>query len=248
MVENRISLGIQGLDEMLYGGINSGKIVGLVGPAGSGKTLISLQFLHKSLKKGNKCLYISSNHNEKELISQSFIYGWDFEPFISDKKLTLKCMEPVQTALRGNEYHLTSKYLDEMPSVVNKEKNDIVIIDPITDFISLCKNEVESRGRLLNLFRIIKDNCSTAMITAESEVDSCSTKSGIVEYAVDGLLILRRVQSADLNEIHHVIQIAKMRWTKHVREIRQYDFTDNGIEVYNKYNVFLGDSGEVKKK
>jgi len=248
MVENRISLGIKGLDEMLYGGINSGKIVGLVGPAGSGKTLISLQFLHKSLKNGNKCLYISSNHNEKELISQSFIYGWDFEPFISDKQLTLKCMEPVQTVLRGDEYHLTSKYLDEMPSVVNKEKNDIVIIDPITDFISLCKNEVESRSRLLNLFRIIKDNSSTAMITAESEVDSCSTKSGIVEYAVDGLLILRRVQSADLNEILHVIQIAKMRWTKHLREIRQYDFTDHGIEVYSKYNVLLGDSGEINKK
>jgi KaiC/GvpD/RAD55 family RecA-like ATPase len=157
-------------------------------------------------------------------------------------------MKPVQTVLRGDEYHLTSKYLDELPMVVNKMKNDIVIIDPITDFISLCKSEVESRSRLLNLFELIKENCSTAVITAESEIDSCSTKSGMVEYAVDGLFILRRVQSADLNEIHHVIQIAKMRWTKHIREIRQYDFTDHGIEVYSKYNILLGDSGEVKKK
>lgn len=248
MVENRISLGIQGLDEMLYGGINSGNIIGLIGPAGSGKTLISLQFLHASLKKGNKCLYISSNHDEKDLKSHSIIYGWDFEPFLNNKQLTLKSMEPVQTVLRGDEYYLTSKYLDELPMVVNKLKNDIVIIDPITDFISLCKSEVESRSRLLNLFRLIKDNSSTAMITAESEIDSCSTKSGIVEYAVDGLLILRRVQSADLNELLHVIQIAKMRWSNHVREIRQYDFTDHGIEVYSKYNVLLGDSSEVKKK
>ncbi|MCX9083508.1 MAG: hypothetical protein OIN87_01770 [Candidatus Methanoperedens sp.] len=248
MVENKISLGIKGLDEMLYGGISSGNIIGLVGPAGSGKTLMSLQFLHASLKKGNKCLYISSNHNETQLKSHSIAYGWDFEPFINTKHLTLKCMKPVQTELRGNEYHLTSKYLDELPMEVNKMKNDIIIIDPITDFISLCKSEVESRSRLLNLFELIKENCSTAVITAESEIDSCSTKSGIVEYAVDGLLILRRVQSADLNEIHHVIQIAKMRWTKHIREIRQYDFTDHGIEVYSKYNVLLGDSGDVKKK
>jgi circadian clock protein KaiC len=248
MIENKISLGIKGLDEMLYGGVSSENIIGLVGPAGSGKTLMSLQFLHASLKKGNKCLYISSNHNEKELKSHSIIYGWDFEPFLNNKQLTLKCMKPVQTVLRGDEYHLTSKYLDELPMVVNKMKNDIVIIDPITDFISLCKSEVESRSRLLNLFELIKENCSTAVITAESEIDSCSTKSGLVEYAVDGLLILRRVQSADLNEIHHVIQIAKMRWTKHIREIRQYDFTDHGIEVYSKYNILLGDSGEVKKK
>ena len=46
MGETKISSGIQGIDEMLYGGINSGSIIGVVGPAGSGKTLISLQFLH----------------------------------------------------------------------------------------------------------------------------------------------------------------------------------------------------------
>lgn len=248
MVENKISLGIQGLDEMLYGGINPGNIIGLVGPAGSGKTILSLQFLHASLKKGNNCLYISTNHNEKELKSHSLDYGWDFEPFINTKQLTLKSMEPVHMELRGEEFDLTSNYLDELPSVVKKMKTDIVIIDPITDFIALCKSEVESRSRLLNLIRIIKDNSSTAMITAESGMDSCSTKSGIVEYAVDGLLILRRVQSADLNEILHVIQIAKMRWTKHLREIRQYDFTDKGIEVYSKYNVLIGDSGDANKK
>jgi circadian clock protein KaiC len=81
MVENRISLGIEGLDDMLSGGINSGNIIGLVGPAGSGKTLMSLQFLYASLKKGNKCLYISSNHSEKELKLHTITYGWDFEPF-----------------------------------------------------------------------------------------------------------------------------------------------------------------------
>jgi KaiC/GvpD/RAD55 family RecA-like ATPase len=248
MVDDKISLGIQGLDEMLYGGINSGDIIGLVGQTGSGKTLMSLQFLHASLKKGNTCFYISSNHQEKELITHSFAYGWDFEPFINNKQLTLKCMEPVEMELRGEEFHLTSKYLDEMPMEVKKAKTDIVIIDPITDFISLCKNEVESRSRLLNLFRIIKDNSSTALIIAESEIDSCSTKSGIIEYAVDGLLILRRIQSANLNDILHVIQITKMRWRKHIREIRQYDFTDHGIEVYSKYNVLIGDSVEIKKK
>ncbi|MCX9083867.1 MAG: hypothetical protein OIN87_03595 [Candidatus Methanoperedens sp.] len=248
MAEDKISMGIPGLDEMLYGGVNSGNIIGLVGPAGSGKTLMSLQFLYASLKNGKKCLYISSNHNEKELKSKSIVYGWDFEPFLDNKQLVLKYMEPVHTELRGEEFHLTSKYLDELPITVKNMKTDIVIIDPITDFITLCKSEVESRSRLLNLFRLIKDNSSTAMITAESEIDSCSTRSGIVEYAVDGLFILRRVQSSDLNEILHVIQIAKMRWTKHLREIRQYDFTEKGIDVYSKYNVLIGGSGDARKK
>ena len=238
METNRISSGIQGIDEMLFGGINLGHIIGIVGPAGSGKTLISLQFLHSCLKQGKKCLYISANHTKEDLMKHSLIYGWDFEPFINNRLLDLNFLEPV----------LTSQYLDELPIVVSKTKSDIVIIDPVTDFLSLCQNDVESRSRLLNLFKIIKEYRATALITAESDVNSCSTKSGIIEYAVDGLFINRRIQSADMNEVMHVIQIAKMRWTKHIREIRQYDFTDKGIEVYSKYNVLLGVTNETKRK
>jgi KaiC/GvpD/RAD55 family RecA-like ATPase len=131
---------------------------------------------------------------------------------------------------------------------VSKTKTDIVIVDPVTDFLLLCQDEGESRSRLFNLLKIIKEYGATAMITAESDVDSSSTKSGIIEYAVDGLFINRRIQSADMNEIMHVIQIAKMRWTKHIREIRQYDFTDKGIEVYSKYSVLLGGTNETKRK
>lgn len=171
-------------------------------------------------------------------MKHSLTYGWDFEPFINNRLLEINFLEPI----------LTSQYLDELPIVVSKTKSDIIIIDPVTDFISLCQNEIESRSRLLNLFKIIKEYRATALITAESEVDSCSTKSGIIEYAVDGLFINRRIESADMNEIMHVIQIAKMRWTKHIREIRQYDFTDKGIEVYSKYNVLLGDTNETKRK
>jgi circadian clock protein KaiC len=238
MEENRISSGIQGIDEMLYGGINLGHIIGIVGPAGSGKTLMSLQFLHSCLKQGKKCLYISANHTREDLMKHSLTYGWDFEPFINNRLLEINFLEPI----------LTSQYLDELPIVVSKTKSDILIIDPVTDFISLCQNEIESRSRLLNLFKIIKEYRATALITAESDVDSCSTRSGIIEYAVDGLFINRRIESADMNEIMHVIQIAKMRWTKHIREIRQYDFTDKGIEVYSKYNVLLGDTNETKRK
>ncbi len=237
----KLSTGIGGLDEMLDGGINHGSIVAAVGPPGSGKTIFSLQFLHASLNSGNTVLYISANHREEELIQHSESYGWDFSQFIKSKQLVLMEMPPVQLMQRGGEMHLVSDYLDKLPRVVNESKMEVVIIDSVTDFLMLCKSQFESRSRLLNLFKIISDNGSSALITAESDVNSDSTKYGIVEYAVDGLIVLRKVQSADLSEIVHVIQVAKMRWSKHMREIRQYDFTENGIVVYNKYSVMLSD-------
>ncbi|MCZ7393853.1 MAG: ATPase domain-containing protein [Candidatus Methanoperedens sp.] len=237
----KLSTGISGLDEMLDGGINHGSIVAAVGPPGSGKTIFSLQFLHASLSSGRTCLYISANHRVEELMRYSQSYGWDFSQFITSKQLVLMQIPPVQLMQRGGEMHLVSEYLDELPRVVNEIKMEVVIIDSVTDFLMLCKSQFESRSRLLNLFTIISDNGSSALITAETDVNSDSSKYGIVEYAADGLIVLRRVQSADLSEIVPVIQVAKMRWSKHMREIRQYDFTDRGIVVYNRYNVMLSD-------
>lgn len=225
---------------MLYGGLNPESITGVVGPPGSGKTVLSLQFLHTSLSNGRTCLYISANHSEKELISHSKRFGWDLEPYIKNENLILKYIKPVETTYSGGEMRLTSDYLDELPRVVNEIKADVLVIDSITDFLMLCKTDIERRSRLLSLFQTIKENASTALLTAESDVDSDSTKRGIVEYVVDGLIILRRVQSPDMSDIVHVLQVAKVRWTKHQREIRQYEFTNNGIEVYSQYNVLLG--------
>jgi len=224
---------------MLYGGINPGSVVALVGPPGSGKTLMSLQFLYQSLTDGNYCLYVSASHSEQEIVLQSRRYGWDFEPYIESKQLILVCLKPVQLVLRGEEIHLVSKYIDELPRIVKEFDREVVIIDPITDFLMLCKTDIESRSRFLGLCSMVKDNNSTALITAESEVPLGTTRNGIVEYAADGLVVLRRVQSQDLSEITHVVQIAKMRWAKHMREIRQFGFNDNGIEVYSRYDVML---------
>ena len=52
-----INTGISGLDEMIHSGIPDGSIISVIGPAGSGKTIMSLQFLHANLLQGKKCLY-----------------------------------------------------------------------------------------------------------------------------------------------------------------------------------------------
>lgn len=236
----KISTGLKGLDEMMKGGINPSSVIAIVGPHGSGKTLISLQFLNACLAAGKSCLYLSSMHTENELLENAVRYGWKFEPFIKSKQLVLKYVVPVHLTQQGVELHLVSNYLDELPMTVSEKKAKIVIIDTITDFLMLCKTEIERRSRLLGLLDILKKNGSTVLITAESAVASDMTPLGIVEYTTDGVIVLRRVQSEDLSEVVHIIQIIKLRWTEHSREIRQYDFTNTGIEVYSKYNVMLG--------
>jgi KaiC/GvpD/RAD55 family RecA-like ATPase len=62
-----INSGIDGLNEMLNGGMPDKSITALVGPAGSGKTILSLQVLYANLLDGRKCIYMSAAHTTEEL-------------------------------------------------------------------------------------------------------------------------------------------------------------------------------------
>jgi circadian clock protein KaiC len=238
-MESINTTGINGLDEMLHGGMPNTSITSIVGPAGSGKTIMSLQFLYANLLQGKKCIYISVAHTLEELVTNSLKFGWDFSPYIENQMLEIKTFEPVSVICLGSEVALTSKYLEELPEYLHTHTADVVILDSITEFLMLCKNDIERRARTLNIFQIIKGKGSSALITAESDTNTNKSTFGIVEYVADGIISLRRVQSKDLAELIHIIRIIKMRWMKHSREIRQYDITDTGIEVYSKYHVML---------
>ncbi len=235
-----IRTGIDGLDKMLNGGIPEESITSIIGPAGSGKTIMALQILYNNLLEGKKCIHITSSHSVDELVMNGSQFGWDFLPYIDSKQLLFKNFKPVQLKIKDSELHLISGFLDELPEFVYAHDADIVFIDSITEFMMLCRTDIERRARLLNLFGLLKTNKKSVLMTSETEVNTTYSKFGIIEFIADGIITLRRIESEDLSEILHIMQINKMRWVKHSREVRQYDITDKGIEVYNKYQVMIG--------
>ena len=55
----RESIGIKGIDSMIQGGIPKGSVVGISGPPGIGKSIISLHFLLEGARHGQKSVYIN---------------------------------------------------------------------------------------------------------------------------------------------------------------------------------------------
>ena len=232
---DRLTTGIGGLDEMLGGGIPENHVVVFAGPAGAGKTIAAMQFTYENLLKGKKCLYISAGEDPEALRTNTKIFGWDIDSFLESGDLVMMKPRLIEVV------NLTSDFLEKLPHVVKRSKADIVIIDSITEFNDLCQTDIERRGRVLNLYEAIKDSGATGILTAEASRDGAGTKYGIADYVTDGVILLRRLQSRDLSELLHVIQISKMRWIEHSREIRQYEVTDKGIKVLSKYSVIFSE-------
>ena len=57
-MDDRISTGLSGLDDILGGGLDPNRLYLVEGTPGTGKTTLALQFLLEGVKHGEKVLYI----------------------------------------------------------------------------------------------------------------------------------------------------------------------------------------------
>ena len=77
MSGDKARTGVPGLDDILVGGLATGRIFLLEGNPGTGKTTMALSFLREGAKLGERCLYITLSETEQELRAGAESHGWE---------------------------------------------------------------------------------------------------------------------------------------------------------------------------
>ena len=93
MSEGRVKIGIEGLDQMMGGGLIPGSITAIIGSYGTGKTSFALQFLWEGVKLGEHTIYISLEESEERIFEYMAQKGWDYKPFVN-KFITVLKLDP----------------------------------------------------------------------------------------------------------------------------------------------------------
>ena len=86
---NRVSSGISGFDDLLYGGFPKGRSYLIAGEPGTGKTLFTLQFLLDGVKNGENGIYISVDEKPHHVIADARAMGWNLDPYLSSGQLQI---------------------------------------------------------------------------------------------------------------------------------------------------------------
>jgi KaiC domain protein len=227
----RISSGIDGVDEMLGGGFPAGHVVAVIGDSGTGKTTLVLQYIMEGLKNNEPGLYITIEEEKESIIATARAYGWDLEKYIKENKLALLKLDlsDIKTATR--------RIKTELPEIIKTFGTKRLVIDSITLFSMMFDTVSERRIRLVDMIKAIKKAGITALFTAEVNADNTlHSKDGIVEYSSDGVLLLQQ-NELDRN-IRLMIRVIKMRRIQHDRLYRPYEITDKGLVVFPNEMVF----------
>ena len=74
---HRMSTGVEGMDQMLDGGLIPGRPYVVAGSYGSGKTTFCVQFLQQGVRQGERALFVSIDEPPAELRENVRFLGWD---------------------------------------------------------------------------------------------------------------------------------------------------------------------------
>ncbi len=233
MAIGRVRTGIEGLDEMLQGGLPENHIVLVMGSFGTGKTTVGLQFLMEGLRAGEPCLFISLEEDKESITKNAASFGWSLDEAINSKKLGLFKLEP------SDAKTTITRIKSELPKFVKSFGAKRVVLDSVSLLNMMFSDDNERRSNLFNLCQLLRSTGATTMLTAEVKDDNPrSSRDGLAEYTADGVLLLQSEENKEGGEVQLTVRILKMRRTAHSRRVKPYSITDKGIVVHAGADMF----------
>jgi circadian clock protein KaiC len=223
--------GIQGLDEITEGGLPKGRPTLLCGGAGSGKTLMAMEFIVRGATDFNENgVYISFEESKDELCDNVASLGFDLDLLYKDKLIYIRELDlQAQDVVELGGYDLEGLFA-QIGYTIDSVNAKRIVIDGIETLFSSFSREHIIRKELKRLFRWLKERNMATIITSERGDGLTNiTRHGIEEYISDCVIILdqRIVRQISTRRL----RILKYRGSRHGTNEYPFLVTDNGISV-----------------
>jgi len=218
----RVSTGVKGLDDMLGGrGFYRGSSILITGTAGTGKTSLAAAFVDAACRRGERCLYFAFEESTTQILRNMRSIGIDLAPHVKQGLLQFYTARPT---LFGIEMHLVKIY-----DLVKEHKPNIVVLDPITDFLAI-GNSAEVKAAITRIIDFLKINQITALFNNTTSEDDAVDQSIVgISSLIDTWVSLRNLEKD--RERQRGLFILKARGLAHSNQIRFLHLTDDGIEI-----------------
>src|SRR3954447_25560750 len=149
----RCASGIEGLDDILNGGLPRDCFYLIQGDPGSGKTTLALQFLLEGVRRGESVFYITLSETRAELLKVARSHNWSLEgiPLLELSAIEQLLRPEAQTTVfHPSEMELTkvSKLLIDEAARMRPAR---VVFDSLSEFRLLAETALRYRRQLLNL-------------------------------------------------------------------------------------------------
>ncbi|MEN6336267.1 MAG: circadian clock protein KaiC [Phycisphaerales bacterium] len=182
--------GIRGLDEITAGGLPRGRPTLVCGGAGSGKTLLAMEFIVRGIRDyGEPGIFVAFEETEEELSQNVRSLGFDLDALVRRKQLAMDYIRIERSEIEETgEYNLEGLFI-RLGAMIDRIGAKRIAIDTIEVLFAGLLNEAIVRAELRRLLRWLKDKGVTAVITGE-QGERTLTRHGLEEYVSDCVIFL----------------------------------------------------------
>lgn len=219
------------LDKLLGGGIERGSSTLILGPAGTGKSLLTLTFAVAAAKRGEKSALFIFDEERGLLFQRAKGLGIDLQGLIDEGLLFVLQVDAAELS--------PGQFSQMVRSHVEEHQVRTVIIDSLNGYQA---SMPEERALILHMHELLqylnRQGATTFLTVAQHGLVGNMESPVDLTYLADSVILLRYFEAT--GQVLRAISIIKKRTGAHENTIREYRIGKDGISLGEPLADFQG--------
>ncbi|HTL30569.1 MAG TPA: ATPase domain-containing protein, partial [Tepidisphaeraceae bacterium] len=213
------------------GGVDRGTSMLIMGPAGCGKTSVSMQYAWAAVNRGERASLFLFDEVVETMLKRARGIAMDLDSAVQRNLLSMRQIDPAEMS--------PGEFAQHVRDSVQKDQSKIVVIDSLNGYLNAMPEE---RFLTIHMHEMLsylsQQNVVTILIMAQHGMIGKMDSPLDISYLSDTVLLMRYFE-AD-GSIHQALSVVKKRTGRHERSIREFQITPQGLRVGEPLQQFQG--------
>lgn len=228
-----LKTGISKLDDLLGAGIPFGSTMLVSGVAGTGKTILLLDFIIRGAERGEKGILFSFEETDERLRACARAFGWDIDRAIADGLVEIVFIPQPDIMVEAGLL-----MMEQRIGALNATR---VAIDSVSVFLHKLRDPQQVREKVFQLASIIQNAQAVGFFATDIAYGSGDiSRFGVEETVVDGIILL--TSTSEGLERQRYLEIYKLRRTSHLKGRHSIVIGERGVEIFPRYSEAVAPS------
>lgn len=226
------SSGIAELDALVNGGPLRGTCTLITGPAGTGKTTLSLQYVDASCKRGERTVIYEFDERIGTMLARAKAMGIDLEAHIAHGLLQIVQVDPAEVS--------PGEFAWMIRRQIEGTKARLIVFDSLNGYLAAMPQDQQLVLQMHELLSYLnQQGVVTILINPQSGLLGTMATGGLnISYVADTVVLIRFFEAA--GRIRKAISIIKNRGGAHEDTIRELRIDSGGVRVGQPLTEFTG--------
>lgn len=227
-----VSSGVEMLDRLTGGGPAKGTSTLLIGPAGSGKSTISVQYAVAAAERGDQAIIFAFDETLRTLVARTDALGIGFRQGMEKGRIAMRQIDPAELS-PGEFVHLVR-------NAVENDNARVVVIDSLNGYLNAMPDERFLINHLHELLTYLgRRGVTTFLVAAHHGIVGGNMAASVdTTYLADMVILLRFFEHA--GRVRKAISVVKNRSGPHEESIRELRMGRDGLSLSEPLTRFRG--------